>query len=204
MDPVKDTTVVNEPLYESVITQEMRDAIGVESAAATYEVTSTNVRMFARAVGYDDPIYYDRKEAQRRGFRDLPAPPGFFGTPAFDPKTSNPTFGTTRGSQPWARSPYTLILNGGTDVEYMHQTVVAGEELTAVSTLERLTERYSEALGGPMLIQVLATSFRNSGNRTVAVVRSTSISYGPKTGEDAADQNAPTASGADSERQHDG
>ena len=123
--------VVNEPLYESVITQEMRDAIGVESAVTTYEVTSTNVRMFARAVGYDDPIYYDRKEAQRRGFRDLPAPPGFFGTPAFDPKTSNPTFGTTRGSQPWARSPYTLILNGGTDVEYMHQTVVAGEELTA-------------------------------------------------------------------------
>jgi hypothetical protein len=187
--------VVHEPQFESVITETMRDTIGIESVAATYEVTSTNVRMFARAVGYDDPVYYDRTEAQRRGYRDLPAPPGFLGTPVFDPKTSNATFGTTRDSEPWVRSPYPLILNGGTDVEYMEESVVAGDELTAVSTLEGLTERYSEALGGPMLIQMVATTFRNSADLVVAIVRSTSISYGPNVGGATTEQepvSAPT------------
>jgi hypothetical protein len=173
-------TVANESPFESIVTQEMRDTIGVESTPATYEVDASGVRLFARAVGYDDPIYYDRTEATRRGFRDLPAPPGFLGTPIFHPAMSDNTSGTARRSQPWVRSPYTLILNGGTDVEYTDEAIVAGDELTAVSTLERLTERYSEALDGPMLIQIVATTFRNPASRVVAVVRSTSISYGPK------------------------
>jgi hypothetical protein len=176
----KGPTVADEPQFESVITQVMRDTIGVDTPATVYEVTTTGVRMFARAVGYDDPVYYDRAEARRRGFRDLPAPPGFLGAAVFHPETSNPIFSTPRDSQPRVRSPYKLILNGGTHVEYTGEDIVAGDELTARSKLERLTERYSAALGGPMLIQVVATTYRNQANRIVAIARGTSISYGPR------------------------
>jgi hypothetical protein len=40
----------------SVITDEMRAVIGKESEPMTVEVDRTAVRMFARAVGYTDPI----------------------------------------------------------------------------------------------------------------------------------------------------
>ena len=39
---------------ESVITQEMRDAIGVESEPTWLEIDKLQVRMFARAVGHTD------------------------------------------------------------------------------------------------------------------------------------------------------
>src|SRR5437588_12854600 len=79
-----------------LITQEMRDAIGVEADPWTVEVDKTAVRMFARAVGHTDPVFYDEEEAKRRGFRSLPAPPAYLGTAPFDPVTSDPTFGGGR------------------------------------------------------------------------------------------------------------
>ena len=43
----------------SIITDEMRAIIGKESEPVTVEVDKSAVRMFARAVGYTDLIYYD-------------------------------------------------------------------------------------------------------------------------------------------------
>ena len=165
---------------ESVITEAMRAEIGVPGEPVTYEVTSTGVRMFARAVGYEDSVYYDRAEARRRGLRDLPAPPGYLGTPVFDPVTCDPTSGAPPQAYARVPSPYTLMLNGGTDVEYVGAAICASDVLTGSSQLESLSERYSQALGGPMLIQVNATTYRNEAGEVVAVMRGTGISYGPR------------------------
>ena len=70
---------------ESVITDEMRAAVGIEGPPVTLEVEKTNCRMFARSVGHTDPIYYDEAAAKARGFRSIVAPPGFLGTPIFNP-----------------------------------------------------------------------------------------------------------------------
>ena len=168
------------PPFESVITDEMRAQIGVAGEPALHEVTTTGVRMYARAVGYDDPVFYDREEANRRGYRDLPAPPGYLGTPVFTPRESDPTFSGRRGSGFSRRSPYKLALNGATDVEYFAADICAGDTLIASSTLESLSERYSRALAGPMLIHVTATTFTDEAGKVVAVLRGTGISYGPK------------------------
>ncbi len=45
----------------SVTTDKMRAEIGVESEPVTFEVDKTACRMFARAVGYTDPIYFDEQ-----------------------------------------------------------------------------------------------------------------------------------------------
>ena len=50
------------------ITDEMREAIGVESPPWIYEVTTTSVRAFARGVGYTDPVYFDVEAAQKAGY----------------------------------------------------------------------------------------------------------------------------------------
>ena len=48
----------------SVITEEMRAAVGVEGVPVVMEVERANCRMFARAVGHTDPIFYDEQAAR--------------------------------------------------------------------------------------------------------------------------------------------
>src|SRR5690606_14627931 len=118
----------------SLITDEMRAEIGRESEPWTLEVDKTAVRMFARAVGHTDPVFYDEEEAKKAGYRSLPAPPGYLGTPIFDPRTSDSTFGGRRGGRPPAQPsrPLRRVLNGGTDIE-MFEDICAGDVLTATS-----------------------------------------------------------------------
>ena len=163
----------------SIITDEMRAVIGVESESYTLEVDKTSVRMFARAVGYTDPIFYDEEFAKSKGYRSLPAPPHYLGTPIFNPATSDPTFGTPRGSggspAGGGRVRHNLkrVLNGGTAIEYF-DTICAGDVLTASSKVASLSERKGSV--GPMLITVTETTYRRDG-QVVAIMRGTIINY---------------------------
>ena len=151
---------------ESVITDEMRATIGVEGEPYTLEVDKTSVRMFARAVGYTDPIFYDEEFAKSKGYRSLPAPPHYLGTPVF-----NPNAPARRGAQ--LNIPYRRNLNGGTDIEYFDQ-IVAGDVLTATSKLTDLEETSGRL--GPMLIVRTETTYRRDG-KVVAIQRGTGIRY---------------------------
>ena len=167
--------------FESVITDEMRAMIGVKGEETVSELTTTSVRMFARSVGYVDPAFYDEGVARERGYRGLPAPPGYLGTPIFNPAESDPTFGGRRGAGGF-RSPYPLVLNGGTDIEYTGEQICAGDTLTSSTALASLNERWSGALGVPMLIQVSETTYTNQDGKVVAISRGTGISY-PRPGD---------------------
>jgi len=162
--------------FESVVTDEMKALIGVKGEETVSELTTTSVRMFARSVGYVDPAFYDEAVARDRGFRSLPAPPGYLGTPIFNPAESDATFGGRRGGGGF-RSPYPLVLNGGTDIEYTGEQICAGDTLTSATALASLNERWSGALGVPMLIQVSETTYTNQHGQVVAVSRGTGISY---------------------------
>ncbi len=166
--------------FESVVTDEMRAMIGVKGPETIGELTTTSVRMFARSVGYVDPVFYDEAVAHERGYRSLPAPPGYLGTPIFNPAESDPTFGGRRGQG--FRSPYPLVLNGGTDIEYTGVQICAGDTLASATALASLQERWSGALGVPMLIAVSETTYTNQHGQVVAISRGTGISY-PKAGD---------------------
>ena len=157
---------------ESIITDEMRAAIGVESEPYTLEVDKTAVRMFARAVGYTDPIFYDEAFAKSKGYRSLLAPPHYLGTPIFNPANSDATFGGPRGRRSFT-SPYKRGLNGGTDIEYF-DTICAGDTLTATSKISDIVERTGSL--GPMLITTTETTYKRDGT-VVAITRGTGISY---------------------------
>lgn len=67
---------------ESLITDQMRALVGVESASWSNEIDKTWIRMFARSVGHTDPVYYDYGAATEAGFRSIPCPPGYLGAPS--------------------------------------------------------------------------------------------------------------------------
>ena len=154
----------------SIITQEMRDAIGVESAPRRNEVDKTWVRMFARAVGYTDPVFYDEEEAKRRGFRSLPAPPGYLGTPVFDPRSA----GEGGPGNRRFRSPFKRVLNGGTEIEYLGQ-ICAGDVLTAISKIADISETSGRL--GPMLVTITEPAYPTQNGEVVAKSRGTSLQY---------------------------
>ena len=152
------------------LTDEMKAAIGVQGPPVTYEVTTQGIRTFARAVGYEDPIYYDEEAARAKGHRALPAPPGFFGMPAFNPHARR-----GGGRQAAFRTPFRRMLNGGTEVEPLER-VYAGDVLEAVSALVDLQLRKGSL--GQMLIRTSETVYtRKSDGAVVAKARGTGISY---------------------------
>jgi acyl dehydratase len=162
-----------QPMAEqSVITDEMRATIGVEGEPYTLEVDKLQVRMFARSVGYTDPIFYDEDFAKSKGYRSLPAPPHYLGTPVYNPATADPTFGGPRGRRQ-APSPFKRRLNGGTDIEYL-DTICAGDVLTATSEVSDMVERQGSL--GTMLITTTETTYKRDG-KVVAISRGTGIQY---------------------------
>ena len=143
-------------------------------------MTTTGVRMWARCIGYTDRVFYDSETARQRGYRDLPAPPGYLGTGVFNPRVLDADYDPSAEVGSRNLSPYSLILNGGTEVEYTGIAICAGDVLTSVSAVAGFTERYSSALNSPMLVQNSVTTHRNQDGEVVAVTRGTMLSYGPK------------------------
>ncbi len=155
---------------ESLITDEMRAQIGKESEPTTLEIDKTSVRMFARAVGYTDPVYYDEEAAKAAGYRSLPAPPGYLGTPVYDPNRRS-----GRAQQmPEPSRPLKRVLNGGTDVEYLAD-ICAGDILTSASAVSSIEERQGRL--GEMLITTTKTTYRNQDGEVVAIMTGTGIRY---------------------------
>jgi len=152
----------------SIITDEMKAVIGRESEPQTVEVDRTAIRMFARAVGHTDPVYYDVEQARKRGYRDLPCPPAYLGTPVFHPAGAAPS--------PFAgfKSPFKRVLNGGTEVEYF-EDICAGDVVTSTTKIANLSER--QASLGPMLIIQSETTYRNQQGKVVAIMRGTALQY---------------------------
>jgi len=157
------------------ITDEMRAQIGKESPPWTFEVTTTSVRMFARGVGYIDPVYYDVEAARKAGYRSLPAPPTYLGTPVFLPGRSSDTFSGPIEGQPRVDHGLPGLLDGGTETEYLGD-ICAGDTLTVVSRLAGLDVRESRSLG-KMLISTQETRYTNQEGKVVAIQRGQAIFY---------------------------
>lgn len=156
---------------QSVVTDEMRAAIDKESEPSILEVDKTGCRMFARAVGHTDLIFYDEDYARSKGHRGIVAPPGFMGTRTFAPSAGGA--GQARPGLGF-NIPYKRVLNGGTEIEY-YDTVCAGDVLEARNKITGFNERSGSM--GPMLITNRETTFRNKDGKVVAVERGSVIQY---------------------------
>jgi hypothetical protein len=155
-------------MEEPLITDELRSLLGRDWPPVHLEVDRASIRMWARAVGFDDLMYYDEAHARELGFERLPAPPGFVGTPRYRPGEAEPG-PPIRGLHP----RLTRSLNGGTEFESV-APILAGDELTATTRIVDLKERAGSV--GRMLIITRETTYRR-GSDVVARMRATVINY---------------------------
>ena len=158
---------------ESLITEEMRASIGREGPPVRFEVDKTAVRMYARAVGHTDRVFYDEEYAKSKGHRSIVAPPAYVGTPIYNPQVmgsggfTGP--GTGPGGRPWR------ALNGGSEFEYTGVEICAGDVLTAVSKTTSIRETKSSL--GPMLISQRESVYTNQKGEVVCRALGTSLQY---------------------------
>jgi N-terminal half of MaoC dehydratase len=153
---------------ESLLTDDIKALVGKPWPEVVYEVDRTGIRAWARAVGYDDPIYYDESVALARGYPRLPAPPGFLGVPRFRPGDPEPG-PPIRGLHPKLQRS----VNGGTELHY-DATIFAGDELVATPVIVDIKERNGSL--GQMLIFTREVRFKRQSD-LVATLRATVINY---------------------------
>ena len=147
----------------SAITQQMRDAIGVESEPAVHDVEKGAIVKFARAIGDTGPAFND-DDAAHGG---MVAPPTFL--------RSMPP-GPIRAE---VRSPYKANLDGGSEWEYF-EPVRPGDRITVTTKVADIYERPGRL--GNMLFIIRETRYVSHTGEMAAVQRSTGISYAPPEG----------------------
>ena len=157
---------------QSFITDEMRASICKEGPPQTLEVEKTGIRMFARAVGHTDQIYYDEEYAKSKGHRSLVAPPAYFGTSIYNPERSG---GAGGANTRLADGRVLRGLDGGREFDYTGVEICAGDILTAVSKTVDISERESRL--GMMMITRRETTYTNQNGEVVARAYGTTLQY---------------------------
>jgi acyl dehydratase len=151
----------------SVITDEMRKAIGVESEPTIVLIEKEPIRRFAEAIGDPNPLFHDEEYAKKLGYRSIIAPPGYH------PQYSYPIKrGRIAGMR--FRPPFSRNLNGGNEYEFF-QPIQAGDVISITNRLGDIYER--DGRMGKMLFTISETVFRNQKGEIVLIMRGTGISY---------------------------
>ena len=152
---------------ESAITREMRDAIGVESDPVAHEIERGAVIKFAQAIGDQNPLFNDEEAARATHYGGLIAPPTFLrSTPSGPAKVE-------------FERPYSAGLDGGSEWEYF-EPVRVGDWITVTNKISDIYERQGRL--GNMVFIVNEVKYVNQFGQTVALQRTTSISYEPPEG----------------------
>jgi acyl dehydratase len=130
------------------------EAIGKSYPPFEYEVGKEKIGEFARAVGEDNPVYFDRAAAREAGFRDVPAPPmfavvysfGSVGPAIFDPEVE---------------LNFAMMVHGGQEFVW-GEPVCAGDTISTVATVKDISEK------GGMGFYVFESVSTNQDGREVA------------------------------------
>jgi acyl dehydratase len=153
-------------MTESLITPELKAAIGVESEPSVYEIGKEAIRRWAEAIGDPNPLYHDEAYARKLGYRSLIAPPEFLPHYGYPVKK-----GISKTS---IQSPLKRNLAGGNEIE-IFQPLQAGDIVYQTNKLTEVLEK--EGRLGKMLILITENTVRNTKGELVSRSRHTEITY---------------------------
>ena len=156
---------------ESLVTDEMRDAIGVESEPYSGPVEKDRVRLFAEAIGDPNPIYVDEQYARKTHYGGLITPPTF---PCIidrrRPGGRHPVQGW--GGRPYKKPPKSMH---AFDEWEWFEPIRVGDIITAKNRLNDFYEKPGNK--GPLLFSIAEIEYRNQFGELVARHITGDVSY---------------------------
>ena len=109
------------------------EAIGKSYPPFEYEVGKEKIAEYARAVGEENPVYFDRAAAKEAGFRDIPAPPMFavvYSSGSVAPGIFDPDVGIN----------FAMMVHGGQEFEW-GEPVCVGDVISTVTSVKDISEK---------------------------------------------------------------
>lgn len=150
---------------DSAITEEMKSAIGVESAPVVFDVEKGAVKKFAQAIEDPNPLFQDEIFAKKSKYGAIIAPPTFpsmLRNPAVVDRIFN--FDT----------PLKGLLNGGNELEYF-KPIKVGDIITVTAKINDIKERTGGM--GKMLFFFNEVIYKNQKGEVVCIGRQTLIRH---------------------------
>jgi acyl dehydratase len=109
------------------------EAIGKRYPPFSYEVGKEKIAEYARVIGAENPVHFDREAARDAGFRDVVAPPMFavvYSAPAMAPGIFDPEVGID----------FARMVHGGQEFAW-GEPVVSGDVITTTAEVTDVSER---------------------------------------------------------------
>jgi acyl dehydratase len=109
------------------------EAKGKVYPPSEYEVGKEKIAEYARAVGEDNPVYFDREQARAAGFRDIPAPPMFavvYAMGSVGPGLFDPDVGIN----------FSMMVHGGQEFAW-GEPVCSGDTISTSTTVKDIFEK---------------------------------------------------------------
>lgn len=156
-----------------MISEEAKQFIGRTDLPVIRHVEKGAIRIYAEAVGNDNPLYSDEEYARKSLYGSIIAPPGFFGWPTKTPCSCTGLADIVGELQAaLARGGFPRILDGGMSYNFF-LPVRAGDVLVASPKVTGLNEK--EGKGGTMIICNFETTYTNQNGDLVAKALQTFI-----------------------------
>jgi acyl dehydratase len=130
-----------------------KEAVGKRFPPFEYEVGKEKIAEYARVVGEDNPVYFDRAKAKEAGFRDVAAPPMFavvYSSGAMGPAIFDPDVGIN----------FAMMVHGGQEFAW-GEPVCAGDVITTEASVKDISEK------GGMGFYVFESVSRNQDGQEV-------------------------------------
>ncbi len=135
------------------VLREAQAQIGITTEQELGEITEDLIARYARAIGDDDPRYFDRNTAMRLGYPGIIAPPNLITSVvswgAGLPTSELLSDGSVGTNVPGVNTEGLRIMGGGEN-NIFHAEVVAGVRVKLTVTLIEVEKR--ESRSGPMVI----------------------------------------------------
>ena len=140
-----------------------RKYIGYVMKRSVLAIDATRLRFFAKAIGENDPVYFDDAAAKAAGYSALPAPPTFLFAGTMDSGAMMELIATLE-------VPLGKVLHGEQKFEYL-APVVAGDTVTITSWVSDVYDKKNGALEF-FVTEGIAT---NQHGQDVARIRSVTV-----------------------------
>lgn len=150
-------------MSESVITEEVRAQLGLESGPYSFDVEAGDLIRFSLAAGEVRHEFTDEVRARATAAGGLVAPPTYL-----------ITMRILQGNRLPLVNPLPNSVDGGTAWEY-GEPIRPGDRITARARLAEVYEKPGRS--GPMLFQVVEIRYENQFGQHVATQRDTYIRF---------------------------
>ena len=150
-----------------VITEQMRQMVGVEAPPYSIGVERADLLRFIEATGEENPSFVKESWARGRGYGGVVFPPTFF---CPDPIIAADRAGLRR---PW---PFKYSIDGGSEWEFF-LPVRVGDTLRLIAKIADLYEKQGSPQIGRMLFTIIEVRCTNQRDELVGIARGTGIVY---------------------------